>query len=220
MIRFANASDYSSIIEIWNNAFGDSPEYIKKFLSLFGEHSVVSENDGEIDGIMSLLPVSLNNKNGRYIYAVAVSPKMRGQGIGKELISFAKKNCEDFCVLVPADEGLFDYYRKLGFLDNSYISEYEETKKEKKISPKEYIELRDKYFKGKNYIKWSEEQLLKIASLYNAEFYKNKESTEISMLSKDRIIECLSGEKPSGKRLFSMIFPGEFKNSYFNIALD
>ncbi len=220
MIRFASVSDYGSIMEIWNNAFGDSFLYIKKFLSFFGEHSVVSVNDGEVDGIMSLLPVFLNNKNGRYIYAVAVSPKKQGQGIGKELIEFAKENSEDFCVLVPADEGLFNYYRKLGFSDNSYVAEYEEIEKEKEISPKEYLKLRDKYFDGKNYIKWNEEQLLKIASLYDAKFYKNKESTEISMLSKDRIIECLGEKEPSGKRLFSMIFPDEFKNSYFNIALD
>ncbi len=220
MIRFASVSDYSSIMEIWNNAFGDSFEYIKKFLSLFGKYSVVSENDGEVDGIMSLLPVFLNNKNGRYIYAVAVSHKKRGQGIGKELINFAKENSENFCVLVPADEGLFSYYRKLGFLDNSYIGKYEEIKREKEISLKEYLELRDKYFDGMNYIKWAEEELLKIASLYDAKFYKNKESTQISMLSKDRIIECLGEKHPTQKRLFSMIFPDEFKNSYFNIALD
>lgn len=220
MIRFASVSDYSAIIKIWNSAFGDSFEYIEKFLSLFGEYSVVSENDGRIDGIMSLLPVSLNNKNGRYIYAVAVSKEKRGQGIGKELIDFAKVNSEDFCVLVPADKGLFEYYRKLGFFDNSYIAECKKTDNDEEISVKEYIELRDKYFNGTNYIKWNEEQLIKISSLYDAKFYKNKESTEISMLSKDRIIECLGDKKPVGKRLFSMIYPEKFKNSYFNIALD
>lgn len=220
MIRFANVSDYSSIMKIWNKAFGDSHEYIKDFLSLFGEYSVVSENDGKVDAIMSLLPVFINNKKGRYIYAVAVSSEKQGQGIGKELIGFAKENSEDFCVLVPADEGLFNYYRKLGFSDNSYIGEYEEIKRGEMISPREYFELRDKYFDGSNYIKWTEEQLLKIASLYNAKFYKNKESTEISMLSNNRIIEYLGEKQLCNKRKFSMIFPDKFKNSYFNIALD
>ena len=86
-----------------------------------------------------------------------------------------------------------------------------------KISAKEYYLLRDKLLK--NYIKWNEEQLLKIAALYSAEFYKNKESTEISMLSKNRVIECI-GKNPLEEKMFSMIIPEKFKNSYFNIAID
>ena len=124
---------------------------------------------------------------------------------------------EDFLVLVPADKGLFEYYKKLGFLKNSEIGKFDTVDNKEEISASEYFKLRDKLLK--NYIKWSEENLFKIAKLYNAKFYKNKESTEISMLTNNRIIECL-GKKTLKTKPFSMIFPESYKNSYFNIAID
>ena len=213
MIRVCDLSDYDDIIRIWSRAFGDDKEYILKFLAKFKEYIYILEKDA----IMTLLPVTLNDKKGHYVYAVAVDESKRGMGLGKKLIEYAKENMADFLVLVPADKSLFDYYRKLGFSENSTIGIYDKTDSNEKISAKEYFVLRDNLLK--NYIKWGEEQLIKIASLYNADFYKNKESTEISMLSKNRIIECL-GKKPMEEKMFSMIFPEDFKNSYFNIAID
>ena len=213
MIRVCNLSDYEDIIRIWHEAFGDSKEYILKFLDEFAEYVYIMDKDA----IMTLLPVTLNDKKGHYIYAVAVDKNKRSEGLGKKLIEFAKAKMDDFLVLVPADEGLFEYYRKLGFYENSKIGKYDKTDAEQKISAKEYYLLRDKLLK--NYIKWNEEQLLKIAALYSAEFYKNKESTEISMLSKNRVIECI-GKNPLEEKMFSMIIPEKFKNSYFNIAID
>ena len=213
MIRLCNVSDYENIIRIWNDAFGDSKDFILSFLDKFSKYVYILDNLA----IMTLLPVTLNNKKGRYIYAVAVDKGMRNCGLGKELIEFAKENCEDFCVLVPADKGLFEYYKKLGFFNNSCIGKFEDATKDVEISAEDYFILRDNLLE--NYIKWSAENLSKIKELYGAKFYKNKESTEISMLSKDRIIECL-GKKPIEEKMFSMIYPDEFKNSYFNIALD
>ena len=131
-----------------------------------------------------------------------------------------QENIKDFLVLVPADEGLFEYYKKFGFVNNSNIGTYQNVSTEEKISEKEYFLLRDKYFKNRNYIKWDEKQLFDIASLYGANFYKNKESTEIAMLSKNRVIEYLGNSQPLCEKPFSMIFPKDFKNSYFNIAID
>lgn len=213
MIRVCNISDYEVIIRIWNSAFGDEREYILKFLEKFSEFVYVLDNDA----IMTLLPVTLNDKNGHYVYAVAVDKEKRGKGLGKKLIEFAKQIKKDFLVLVPADEGLFEYYKKLGFCENSKLGEYEIKNLKEKISAKDYFELRDKFFGGKNYIKWSEKQLSDIADLYKAGFYKSK--NEIAMLSKDRIIEYL-GNKSIEERPFSMIYPENYKNSYFNIAID
>ena len=215
MIRVCQLSDYEDIIRIWNKAFGDSKEDILNFLDKFKEYVYILDKYA----IMTLFPVTLNNKKGHYVYAVAVDNEKRGMGLGKKLIEFAKENMEDFLVLVPADKGLFEFYRKLGFIENSSIGIYDKADTNEKISTKEYVTLRDKYFNSRNYIKWSEEQLTKIASLYGANFYKNKESTEISMLSKNRIIECL-GKNPTQEKMFSMIFPGNYENSYFNIAID
>lgn len=213
MIRVVNSSDYDDVIRIWTNAFGDTKEYILKFLDMFSQFVYILDNDA----IMTLFPVTLNDKKGHYIYAVAVDENKRNKGLGKKLIDYAKEIKEDFLVLVPANCGLFEYYRKSGFCENSDIGKYEIKNLEEKISAKEYYDLRDKFFGGKNYIKWSEEQLLCIADLYKAEFYKSKD--EIAMITKNRVIECL-GNKPIEEKMFSMIYPEKFKNSYFNIAID
>ena len=159
MIRRCELSDYDNILRIWSEAFGDTKEDIINFLNKFKECVYILDKDA----IMTLFPVILNNKRGHYIYAVAVDSEKRGMGLGKKLIEFAKANMENFLVLVPADKGLFDYYRKLGFCENSAIGIYDKTKANEKISAKEYFELRDKHFNGRNYIKWSEEQLSQIA---------------------------------------------------------
>lgn len=213
MIRACDLSDYEDIIRIWSEAFGDSKEDILNFLDKFKEYVYILDKAA----IMTLLPVTLNNKKGHYIYAVAVDSEKRGMGLGKKLIEFAKSNMEDFLVLVPANKGLFEYYQKLGFSDNSEIGKFDAADTSEEITVSEYFKLRDKLLK--NYIKWNEENLTKISELYDAKFYKNKESTEISMLSKNRIIECL-GKKPAEEKMFSMIFPEKYKNSYFNIAID
>ena len=215
MIRVVNSSDYEDVIKIWSSAFGDTREYILNFLKKFSEFVYILDNDA----IMTLLPVTLNDKNGHYIYAVAVDENKRCKGLGKKLIEFAKEIKEDFLVLVPADEGLFEYYKKLGFSYNSEIGKFDTVDNSEEISASEYFELRDKFFGGKDYVKWSTEQLFNIADLYNAKFYRNKESTEISMLTNNRIIECL-GKKSIEEKPFSMIFPKDYKNSYFNIAID
>ena len=214
MIRVVNSSDYEDVIRIWSSAFGDTREYILKFLKKFSEFVYILDNDA----IMTLLPVTLNEKNGHYIYAVAVDENKRNKGLGRKLIEFAKEIKEDFLVLVPADEGLFEYYKKLGFTENSKLGKYETKSFEERICAKEYFELRDKFFDGKDYIKWSVEQLFNIADLYKAEFYKSKD--EIAMISKNRVLEYLGKDEPILEKPFSMIFPNDYKNSYFNIAID
>jgi len=214
MIRVVNSSDYEAVIRIWTDSFGDTRDYILKFLDMFSQFVYILDNAA----IMTLFPVTLNDKKGHYVYAVAVDKNKRNKGLGKKLIDYAKEIKEDFLILVPADMGLFEYYRKSGFCENSNVGKYEIKNFEEKISAKEYFLLRDKFFDGKNYIKWSEKQLTSIADLYKAEFYKSKD--EIALISKNRVLEYLGNEKPISEKPFSMIYPEKFKNSYFNIAID
>ena len=76
MIRLCELSDYSDIIRIWREAFGDSEEYILTFLDKFKEYVYVMDKDA----IMTLFPVSLNDKKGHYLYAVAVDKEKRAAG--------------------------------------------------------------------------------------------------------------------------------------------
>lgn len=216
MIRKCDEGDYENIIKIWKSAFGDSEQSITAFLEMFSDYVYICDSGA----IMTLLPVTLGNMSGDYVYAVAVDEKKRGLGLGKAMIEYAKDNMKDFLVLVPADEGLFEYYRKLGFADNAYIETHEKVEKDIKITAKEYCRLRDNYFGGKSYIKWSEEDLSKIASLYGAEFFETENGRGILMTVNSRVIEYLGKKQSSGKKLFSMIYPQKYRGSYFNIAID
>ena len=58
-------------------------------------------------------------KKGFYVYGVATGKEYRGKGISTKLLEYAKgfvdEKKADFLVLVPRNEGLFEFYVKRGF---------------------------------------------------------------------------------------------------------
>jgi GNAT superfamily N-acetyltransferase len=66
--------------------------------------------------------------NGRYLYAAATLSEYRGQGLMskliKEALDYGKSNELDFIALVPADDGLYNYYSRFGFSESMYKYRY------------------------------------------------------------------------------------------------
>ena len=132
--RSAAESDITQLIKLWNCSFGDTETVVKSFINHFGiETGVVGISNDEVacsafiiptDGILIPGTAKLSCS---YIYAVAVEPEFRGQGLGKEItresLRFSKERGFDFSVLKPSDAGLFDFYSKLGFKNFSYSNE-------------------------------------------------------------------------------------------------
>jgi ribosomal protein S18 acetylase RimI-like enzyme len=131
VIRAAVEGDRQSIFSIWKTCFGDNDAYIDFFLDkLFApERCLIYTSGGEAAAMLHLLPMIYNGgdkpADAQYIYAAATMPEYRRRGIMGELIDFAAARGADngcvFTVLMPANEGLYDYYQKCGFSTAFYV---------------------------------------------------------------------------------------------------
>lgn len=184
MILFAEERHKEQIAVLWNEAFGDSCKDVLKYLEVLLKYFVVFEEEGRVYGMLALLPVRLGEKKGRYVYAVATLKEARGRGISTELLNFAKKfikqASEDFLVLVPQSESLFDFYKKRGFkafscvgTGEAFFNEIEDVKIYiSEITPEKYYSIRRKYFA--NLIEWDSDMLAFVKDMYNGTFYRLK----------------------------------------------
>ena len=119
-----------SLISLWHKVFGDDVDYIKLFFkqAYFDSECFAEVIDDEVVSCLYLLKskIKCNGKayNGRYLYAAATLPEYRGKGIMSELIREAQNYAEgeklDFIALVPANDGLYDYYSAFGFTEAMY----------------------------------------------------------------------------------------------------
>ncbi|MBO5657314.1 MAG: GNAT family N-acetyltransferase, partial [Agathobacter sp.] len=115
--------------ELWKEAFGDSDEFINMFYTTaFSPDRVfaVGEEEGDslrLCGGLYWFDESFVNASGEteriaYVYAVAVSKEKRGLGYGKLLMegvhAYLKGRGYYGVLLAPAEEGLFEFYEKLG----------------------------------------------------------------------------------------------------------
>lgn len=184
MIRYFEENDRKTVISIWHNAFGDGPKFVSDFLDVFGKYMLVFEECGRVVSMLTLLPVTVNGEKGRYVYAVATDEAFRNRGFAGELIeyakSFLKKENENFLVLMPQNDGLFAYYKKLGFFELKCAQKIDKTVllNEKndifaeEIDSVTYFKLRDTYFTGRKYVKWDIKMLDFFAKIYNGKYLK------------------------------------------------
>ena len=124
----------SSLINLWYKVFGDEEEYIRLFFkeAYFDGECFVAEIDGEVVSALYLLKsdIKCDGKafKGRYLYAAATLPEYRGQGLMSKLINealdYVREEKLDFIALVPADDGLYDYYSRFGFYESMYKYKY------------------------------------------------------------------------------------------------
>jgi len=133
--RKAKKEDVDSLKEIWQSCFNDPREFIDYYYAnQFNEEftRVLSMENGEIGAMLTLKPVNLITWQEEIIYstmlyAVATHPKFQKQGLASELINKANeelvKNGVYTSVVVPAEPGLFDFYKKLGYQEVFYIRE-------------------------------------------------------------------------------------------------
>ena len=113
------------LIELWNEVFGDGLSYIELFFEKQYSRceTFCLKEDEKIVSAFYLLPCYLSYKDktyqGRYLYAAATYEKYRGRKIMSQLIEEAEGYCKnnglDFIALLPADEGLYNYYSRFGF---------------------------------------------------------------------------------------------------------
>ncbi len=115
------AKNRDDIIELWHECFGDDREYVEFFLDncpnklCFG----VFERGGLVS-MLFLLNGNIDGLSCRYIYAACTAQNYRGRGLMGDLIEYSKNYCADNGIdtlfLVPAEDSLYGYYKKFGFI--------------------------------------------------------------------------------------------------------
>lgn len=119
LVAFENENMRSQAVCLWQEAFGDSEEYINFF---FANHSCFCLTECENEDLCSMLFLiegELNNIKGYYLFAACTFEKYRKKGYMPRLLkkaeAYAKEQGRGFIALVPAEEWLFDYYEKYGY---------------------------------------------------------------------------------------------------------
>ena len=120
MVKFENEKLQKQAVSLWQEAFGDSEEYISFFL---GTHKgctfVPLTENGELVSGLYLIDGRLNGVDGFYLFAAATFEAHRSKGCMARLLGLAaekaKEKSKSFIALVPAEQSLFDYYSRFGY---------------------------------------------------------------------------------------------------------
>ncbi len=113
--------DTPALRQLWEEAFGDPPEAIDAFFRTgFSAERSLCIWEAEMPlAMLYWFDCRWQNRKIAYIYAVAVAKSCRGQGLSRTLMdaAHARLKSQGYAgsILVPAKEGLFRLYEKLGY---------------------------------------------------------------------------------------------------------
>ena len=207
MIRFATEKESEQIVSLWQEAFGDSREWVLLYLEENIENVLIYEENGQVFGMLSLLRVSYKERAGFYVYGVATGKAHRSLGVSTKLLEHAKKLAGDgFLVLVPRNQGLFEFYKGRGFFPVNSVTTTEMAKADAKCgcrvlpaTPGEYYQIRKN--KLENLIEWDEDMLCSIRKFENGKYYKTDDGDGAFCYAYDGVLyvkELLGGEDMVG----------------------
>lgn len=101
----------NDIVKLWNEAFGDSREDIEFFIDNVKDAKCLGYYDNNC--LKSMLYI-VDCSFGKYIYAACTLKKYNGKGYMSKLLDYCKNKYDKIC-LIPANEGLIEFYKKRGF---------------------------------------------------------------------------------------------------------
>lgn len=133
---------------LWQDIF-DEDEFVTKlfFEKVYGIcQNPFTQEDGKILSSAFLIPCKIEEYKGFYIYCAMTHSDHRGKGLMAQALKSAdeilQKTGSDFLLLVPAEESLFDFYAKFGYVPFGYGFRAENTEPYEEIQGK-YSELRN-----------------------------------------------------------------------------
>ena len=139
-IKNPQISQIPELKNIWQNAFGDSGEFINSFFNTAfcpQRCRCITENE-KIISVLYWFNCYLNKQKIAYIYAVATVKEQQNKGYSslllKNTLNHLKQNRYAGAVLVPGSESLFDFYEKQGFKTACFITENEVMPQGQKIT--------------------------------------------------------------------------------------
>lgn len=124
-------SDTQKLRTLWQEAFGDSEEFLDIFHSTaFAPHRCrCILNDSEALAALYIFDCLHQGKTLAYIYAVATAKAHRGKGLCHLLMAdthrYLKNSGYTGAILVPAKENLFAFYENMGYKVCTFINEFQ-----------------------------------------------------------------------------------------------
>lgn len=178
MITTASQEHLHGIRELWQQAFGDSVEYINLFLERCAQpqDTLVYLQDNTVSGMLFILSSTLvfheSHYRCAYLYAIATHKELRGRGISTQLLQYAYQLCRQrgyaASALVPATPSLFSFYAKRGYavqgvtktlsVEASKLDSAPSAAAFSPIGAPEIFAMRKKQF-GDAYLEWDNKQL-------------------------------------------------------------
>ena len=162
IIRPYKTEDIPALTRIWHGSFGDEISMIEKFFELLPDmgKGFVAEKGGEVVGMLYMLDASFGERKVGYVYAVAVKPEYRRQGIGRSLCEAASSMDYDIIATLPAENELYTWYEKVLGTKPVLYGKHERVypgrgKTYYEINAAEYGEMREKLLVSKPHIEFS-----------------------------------------------------------------
>lgn len=152
-IDFPVPKQYKQLISLWQEAFGDSEEFIDGFFctAFSPARCRCMVTNKKVVAALHWMDVHLGAQRFAYIYAVAVTEQRRGKGLARVLMEDTQAHLSfrgyDGVLLVPQTEQLRQMYRKFGYTDCTTVAEFparagEEAVVLQRIDREEYAKLR------------------------------------------------------------------------------
>lgn len=196
-IDFPALQDIPKLQKLWQEAFGDTQEFLDLFFT-YGFSTdrcrcIIAE-DGAAAALYWFECEAFGEKIA-YIYAVATAKKHRGKGLCRKLMEDTHRQLESTgfkgAVLVPASHSLFEFYEKMGYKTCSYMREFECTAADSpipltKLTAEEFSHIRRKYLSTEDVIQ--EKENLRFLSSYT-DFYSG-ESFIIATRKEESTLIC------------------------------
>ena len=236
MIKVYNAENLNrnDVIALWMKCFGDSREYVEFFLDncpgyvcveYFIEDKLVSQ--------LFLLEGELASEKCKYLYAACTHEDYRRRGIMEELIEFTKTYCKDknysSIFLVPANERLYSYYSKFGFVASFLRKELTVHIESESLSElteadvDEVFDIKKELVENINGFRFTDDVMkytIKEHLFNNGKIYFNKNVNEKTVvfyyiIGPDIVVKELLTEKAElGSQIFQHFFNKDVENIY------
>ena len=130
IIEKPTAAQQRQLRDLWQEAFGDTEDYLDLFFSAAFSPSRCrcAVEAGKVMAALYWLDCSCRGRKIAYIYAVATGEAFRGRGIASKLMEDTHKHLARMgyagAILVPGEGPLFGFYEKLGYQTCSRITDF------------------------------------------------------------------------------------------------
>lgn len=155
-IDFPTPAQGKQMVKLWQEAFGDSLEFIEGFFctAFSPARCRCVTIDNQVVAGLYWLDAEMDSLRYAYVYAVAVAKSHRGQGLGRLLMEDTRDHLiyrgYDGILLYPQDDGLREMYGKMGYETCTTVSRFTcktsgEPVELRRIDRDEYAALRRTY---------------------------------------------------------------------------